>query len=410
VFISFLLVKSSFTREVTSGFELFLFIANIGSFYWIIGIGNAMLSYYPTLSKNIQKSFFKSVFFILQSLGIILAILVYFTKGFNLATENQYLNNNAIGLLSLYIIFYSPTLIIEIKYILLNKYKELIKYGIAIFSLQFIMIFASVILFKDIFIVFLWLTIWTFIRWIWTIIIVFYNDNGQLISKSIIKLFILFSLPIIAHILLGNGMDYIDGILVSKFFNSDQFSVYRYGAREFPIILIIIGAIRSVMIPKAVENISQAAQEIKKKTKKIMIIFFPIAIFLIFFSKYIFVFFYNADYIYSAILFNIYLLIISSRIILTEVFIYAKHKNKILMYVSFFELLLNISLSILLMKYFGIAGIAFATFVSFLASKIYLIIYTQKVLKIDLTRYLDINSYLFLTITLYIAFFISVII
>lgn len=408
VFISFLLVKTSYSTEETSGFELFLFIANIGSFFLIMGFGNSILSYYPKLKKEDKSTFFKSIFILIQLLGLVIAVTAYFTKGFHLIQENTIFNPNILLLLSLYILFYFPTFLIEIFYILKKDYNSLLKYGIVLFFAQFVFILLAIILFRDIYYILLSLTIWIFLRWIWSIKVVFYNQNGKILNLTNIKLFSIFSIPIILHILLSNGMDYIDGVLINEFFTEDKFAIYRYGAREFPIILIIIGAMRSVMIPQATEDVDLAASLIKQKTRNIILYFFPIGILLMVFSKYIFVFFYSDDYVYSAVLFNIYLLIIASRILLPEVFIYAKQKSIILMYVSFAELMLNIALSIVLMNYYGMAGIAIATVISFFASKLFLVLYTNRILNMPLNKYLDIKLYSFMTLVLFIVFYLTI--
>jgi len=405
VLISLLLVKSSFDRNQTSAFELFLFIANIGSFFWTMGISNAILSYYPKLSSAEKTKFFTNIFVLLQGIGLVVGFISYITSGFSLAIGNPYIDNRSLMLLAIYILLYAPTLLVESKYIIDKSSDILLRYGIILYGIQLVAVVIVVLFFHSIQSIFIVMVAWIFIKWIWTIRTISLDLNQ--VSLKLIKIFLLFTLPIIAHILLGNGMEFIDGILVEKNFDSSQFSVYRYGAREFPIILILIGALRSVMIPEAVNDIHSTAQKIKNKTTKLILIFFPIAIVLIFISKYLFRYFYNEDYAYSALLFIIYLLIISSRIILSEVFIYAKHKNKTLMYVSFVELVFNIVLSIILMQFYGIAGIAFATFIAFLLSKMFLAYYTQKILGIKLKEYLNIGIYLFFTLLLYIAFWIE---
>ncbi len=405
ILISILLVKSGFSKQETSTFELFLFIANISSYFWIMGISNSILSYFPRLSEKSKSNFFSNMFYLLQALGFIAAIVIYFTKGLWLSKSGELLNREEIFYLSLYVFFLSPTLLIEIKYILLEKYKSLKRYGIIIFSLQFLIIFILSVYYHDIFIVLKGLVLWIFIRWIWTLKIIFINNRKP--SVILIKNFLIFGSPIIIHILLGNGMQYIDGIIVNRYFPPDKFSVYRYGAREFPLILILIGAIRSTMIPKAISDVNQAAQKIKEHINNLINIFFPVSVILMLTSKYLFTSFYSEEYSYSALLFNIYLLILSSRMVLAEVFIYAYQKNKIFVWLSLFELLFNIGLSLILLQFWGIAGIAFATFISYSLSKLYLVLYIKKKLNISPGNYLDIKKYLIFTIVLYLSFLLS---
>ena len=373
-----------------------------------MGISNSLLAYYPKLDPGNKKIFFQNIFLILQLIGFLIAILLFFTKGFGLIKNDSLLTSRGIFLLALYIFLYSPTLLVEIKFILNKESSKLKFYGIAVFSLQLLIVLIAAILYRDINLVLIALVIWIFIRWLYTIYIVFNFSMTFGISINLAKVFLLFSVPVIIHIFLGNGMEYIDGIIVGQKFSPDMFSVYRYGAREFPLILILIGSLRSTMIPEAVENPEIAYKKIKNQTSKIIKLYFPLAIILMLSSKYLYSFFYSPQYSYSAVLFNIYLLIITSRIIMPEVFIYANHENKLFMKVSFVELLANVVLSLILLQFWGIAGIAFATFISFMGSKLYLVYFVKKEINISLRKYLDLRLYAIYTILLYVSFLISV--
>lgn len=408
VLISILLVKTGFSTGETSAFELFVFIVNIVTFFWIMGISNSILSYYHQQDEKDKRFFFSNIFYLLQALGLITAVAVYFTGAFGLATSNTFLTGNKnLLILSAYIFFYSPTLLIELYYILTANNKALSKYGIIIFGLQFFIIAVTVFIFKDINMVFRGMLIWVLIRWLWTLHVLSGKKRKHTFMPVLIKTFALTSIPVVIHILLSNGMDYIDGILVDKYFPPDRFAVYRYGARQFPLFVIMIGALRSVAIAKASENIKYALVEIKEHSAKLMIFFFPLAIVLMFLSKSLFVFFFNEEYVYSALLFNIYLLILSSHIIIPEVFLYATKKYKVLMYLSGAELIFNLVLSLILMRYYGMAGIAFATFIAFMVSKMFLVAYTKVKLRISPRAYLNTGRYVLLTVLLYVAFVIS---
>ena len=408
VFISILLVKTGFSTSETSAFELFVFIINIVTFFWLMGISNSILSFYHQQEESSKKIFFSNIFYLLQVIGFLTAISVYFTGAFGLASGNRYLlDNNNMLLLAAYILFFSPTLLIELYYILKENNKALSYYGTIIFGLQFFIIAMAVFVFKEINMIFRGMLLWVLIRWFWVLYIVFIKNRVHTLMPVMIKAFMLVSIPVIIHILLSNGMDYIDGILVDKYFPADKFSVYRYGARQFPLFVIMIGALRSVSIAKASGDMETAKRDIKKHGSRLMIFFFPLAIILMFVGKTLFIAFFSEDYIYSAFLFNIYLLTLSSHIIIPEVFLYARKKYNMLMYLSAAELVFNLLLSLMLMKKSGMAGIAFATFVAFFLSKLYLVLYTYIKLDIKITSYTNIKRYAILTVTLYTAFVIS---
>ena len=78
--------------------------------------------------------------------------------------------------------------------------------------------------------------------------------------------------------------------------------------------------------------------------------------------------------------------------------------SKNIMYASFFELVLNISLSLIFVQFWGIAGIAFATFLAYLFEKIYLTIVVRRKLNIQLQEYLPINFYFLYSVGIVVIF------
>ena len=404
--LSILLVKLSFTREETSNFELFLFSVNLCTFFWVSGIGNAILSWYPGIEKNSKTDFFGDMFILLQIFGILTGLIFYLFDGFGIFSELHI--EYAVLFVSIYIALYSPTILVELYYIINDLSKALINYGLIVFFCQLLLVIFAAILFHDIFFIFAALLVWIFLRWIWTLKLIFFSNEYSFkfeFSKS--RQFMVFSIPIIIHMLFSNGSEFVDGLLVEKYFSPDQFSLYRYGAREFPLILVLVGAIRTTMIPLAVNQLEKSMKMTRKEISKLMNIFYPAAIVLLFTSKYIFTFFYDSDYSYSALLFNIYLLTICSRFILSEIFIYASGKNKIFVFVSLTEVVLNFILSVILLKYLGLAGIAYGTFLAFLISKLYLVYFVKVKIGYSLSKYLNLRLYIVYTIILFISFIIS---
>lgn len=399
-----LLVKAGLDKQAVSRFELFLFWSNILSFFWVMGIKNAAISYYPTLSPIKQKIFFFNVFVLFQTLGILLFLFIFainfFQKSDTLAISQFR------SFLPVYILIYAPTVLIELIFILKKEAKKMLQYGIFIHLLQFSLVAFSLLISKDTKFLFLALVCWVVVKWFYTFILVIKYSHWQY-SGVMLKAFGLFSLPLVAHILLGNGMEYIDGILVNRFFDSGQFAVYRFGARELPVFLVMIGALSSVLIPIGVSNINDAASRIKQETRKLMHLFFPLILLLLFISPALYSFFYSSEYRSSAFIFNIYLLIFASRIIMVEVFMYAKHQNKMLMWFSGLELVINLFASLLLMRWFGMEGIAWGTVVAFAISKILFIVFIYRKFHLSISAYLELKTYIIYSLTLYACHFLS---
>jgi len=408
VLISIFLVKSGYDAFSVSNYERFIFLANLFSFFWVMGIKNAALSFYPKITARFKESFFYNVFLLLQCLGVVFAGLLMLTGPSKLLGLEHFNTFNDRLILGLYLIFYAPTVLLEVIFILQKKASLFITYGSVIHVSQIVLIGIAAWNEASVLTMFKLLLMWTILKWIITVFYVIKNSLPRFQLNLTLK-YIWFALPVILHILLGNGMEFIDGILVNRFFDPDQFAVFRYGARELPFILIMVGALSSSVIPLAVNQLSVAKETLRTNTKKLMHLFYPIAIITMFLSPLLFKFFYSSVYLNSAILFNIYLLILASRIILPEVFIYGKHENRILMYTSFGELILNLLLSIVLINDFGLNGIAMATVIAYFLSKLFFVAYVWKKHGINPTAYFPVPLYLLYTASLFISFTISTI-
>jgi O-antigen/teichoic acid export membrane protein len=406
ILISIILVKSGYDTEKVSHYERFIFLANLFSFFWVMGIKNAALAYFPKLKGPEINTFFTQTFLLLQLTGLFFGILLFFLSPTPFLGTDDFSEIPSRFLLSAYLIFYAPTVLIEVFYILKEKATELLTYGTVIHGLQIVLLGVAALRGADIAQLFQLLLLWMLIKWTFTLYLIKKNSRNRIVGQRI-KKFILFSLPLIGHLFLSNGMEFIDGILVNRFFDPGDFAVFRYGARELPFILIMVGALSSSTIPMAVISMRKSSTTLKKHSKRLMHLFYPLAIVLMFISPYLFQYFYSEEYLESATIFNIYLLILASRILLPEVFLYGKHKNQLLMWISMAELLTNLGLSLLLLPKFGLPGIAAATVIAYALSKIAMLLYLKTRYGIRPNEYIHLKEYTFYTLLLFLAFFIQ---
>ena len=102
---------------------------------------------------------------------------------------------------------------------------------------------------------------------------------------------------------------------------------------------------------------------------------------------------FNSEFEQSATIFNIYLLLIISRLLLPQTILNGLKITNPILHASFFELILNVTLSLFLVNYLGIEGIAYATVIAYLFEKIFLTLIVKKRLKIPVSGYIHINIY-----------------
>jgi O-antigen/teichoic acid export membrane protein len=212
------------------------------------------------------------------------------------------------------------------------------------------------------------------------------------------------SAPLLASIFVSGSAEYIDGIIVKSKFDDVSFAVFRYGARELPVLLIIANTLSAALIPSISRDLSEGLAELKKKSTHLMHVFFPLSIILILSSRYIYPLVFNESFTYSALIFNIYLLLIIPRVLFPQTILTGLMQTRFLLLSSVFEIVLNVSLSIWLAGKAGLSGIAFGTLIAYLFDKIFLIVINKTVYKIPLSRYLNTPAFCFYTIATCIAF------
>ncbi|WP_235298267.1 MATE family efflux transporter [Portibacter marinus] len=393
ILIGIILVKSGFEPSEIGLYELFFFISNVVSFFWVMGLNNGLMSYYPKLSREKQKSLLFNLGLLLVSLALIAstALLLFEPLIARLAGSNsgdiQYMH-----WIIAYMVLSAPGNFTEYYLLLKNKPVRILRYGLILFGLQIVLIGYGVHNGYTILGLLQLMVLWAAIKFIWFWVIALRYGRPSLDFK-LQMVFLSFSFPLIFHMLLGNGMEYVDGFLVTYFFDSEVFAQFRYGARELPLLTVLVGAISTALIPIAVNDMSGALSQVKKKITRLSNFIFPISVVLMLTSTFLFSFFYSESYKLSARIFNVYLLVISSRILMPQVIVFSRHHNMILMLSAGVELLVNFIFSLLFLRYFGIIGIAWATVLAYLINKIILMVFAWRKYKIQPGVYLNIKVY-----------------
>ena len=398
--ISIVFAKSHLTTEAIGNYEFFLFITALFCSFWINGLIQSFLPLYRNnktfnSSENKSSEIFNA-FILISFLSILtILILLIFKKPLSGILESSdkipYFN-----LVLIYIFFSSPSFLIEYIYLLKNQPGKILKYGIITFTTQFILVSLPVIIGFDIEKALLGLIIISIIRYVWLMVLLKKHSRFAL-SVKFIKEHIHFAWPLIISTLVGSSAGYVDGFLVLNKFDAATFAVFRYGAKEFPLVLLMANALSTAMISEfsQKEKLTAALINLRKRSANLMHLLFPATIFFLVFSQWLYPKIFNPNFSESAVIFNIYLLLIISRLVFPHTILIGMKKTNIVMYTSFAELIVNVVLSIIFINIWGIKGVAFATVIAFGFQKIIWLAYNKKILGISPTDYIPLK---FLTI------------
>lgn len=402
--ISIVFTKSHLTRSEIGAWEMFLFISGLISFFWVTGIIQSLLPLYHRnrtyrktgdngsgKSPEIFNAFLLLSFFSLMVFAIGHALKSNFSV-FHMSGNVPYLN-----LLLLYVLLSSPVCLIEYIYLLNNRSYRIFQYGLYTFGLQLIFVLAPILMGKDI----IWgvygLLAVTGVRWIWLIVLLRRYAEIKISAEFMREHFYL-GLPLIITTLISGSAQYIDGIIVSAVYRDPGwFAWFRYGAKEFPLAVMLANGLNNAMLPEfsTRTQMKESLAKIKEKSRGLMHICFPSTMLIMLLARWIYPRMFTPEFQKSADIFLLYSLLVIPRMVFPHTIIVGRKKTHITMIAAILEIGLNIPFSLLMIKWgYNIVGVALATFVVYLISRLYLIIYVWVKMKIRPSEYIPIKIFM----------------
>lgn len=403
----FLIISIVFAKKLSRSeigqFEMFMFIVGLMNFFWVTGIIQSLLSLYNrnktyrvvgeggrTKSPEIFNAFLLLCFF-----SVLFFIMGHSLKNhfsvFHLSGNIPYIN-----LLLLYMLLSSPVNLIEYIYLLNNRSYRIFQYGLYTYTAQLLLIIIPILLGKDIIWSIYGLIIITAARWVWLLILL-RRYTEMKISYDFMKEHLYLGTPLIITSLISGSPQYIDGVIISSVYRDPAvFAWFRYGAKEFPLVLMLANGLSQAMLPEfsTREKMKESLDKIKKKSGQLMHILFPSAIFIMLICNWLYPRMFNPDFAKSADVFLVYSLMIIPRMLFPHTIIIGRKKTHIIMIAGLIEVAFNIPLSLLMLKWnYGIVGVAVSTFIVTVISRVFLCGYLWVKMKIRPSEYIPLRIY-----------------
>jgi O-antigen/teichoic acid export membrane protein len=310
---------------------------------------------------------------------------------FNISGNVPFLN-----LLLLYLLLSNPVCLIEYIYLLNNRSHRIVQYGIYTFTLQLLLVVTPIILEKGIIWSIYGLLAVTVVRWIWLIILL-RRYTEMKISVEFMKEHLYLGLPLILTSLISGSAQYTDGVIISAVYRDPgMFAWFRYGAKEFPLVLMLANGLSNAMLPEFSTRtmMRESLAKIKVRSKKLMHICFPATMVIMLFARWMYPRIFTPEFQKSADVFLIYTLLVIPRLIFPQTIIVGRKKTHITLISSLLELALNIPLSLMMIKWgYDIVGVALATFIVYLLGKVFLAGYLWVKMNIKPTEYIPLKIY-----------------
>lgn len=399
--IGIVFAKSGLSTSQIGQYETFLLIAGAVSFFWLSGLIQGFL---PLIDKEaiVGKSpLLFNVFYLVTGLSVLsAAFLIVFEhsiSGFLLKKATvPFLNY-----LLIYLLISTPASLVEYIYLIKNQGKQIIWYGVIAFFLMFFLIIIPPVLGFGVEYSIVGLIASAAFRFAWLLVLLFKNASPEL-NWTFIRTHLRSSTPLILSLLLSGSAQYIDSFIVTFYFDDATFAIFRYGAREFPLVLLLANAFSISMLPGFSDRskLQSNLGSIKFNAQKLGNWMFPLSGFLMLVSHWAFPVVFNVGFAQSATIFNIYLLLIISRLLFPQTILIGLQKTNLILWASLLEIIVNVTFSLYFVQIWGLAGVAYGTVVAYVFEKVLLMVFLSKSCDIKVSSYLNVSRHLFYSLIL----------
>ncbi len=405
ILIAILLAKSVLSGAEIGNYEQLWYVGNTLSFFWVAGLIQGLLTFFPDLKPEEQKGFFfdSYLIFLLIS-GFICSLLLLFeqpiTHFFTGQDQLDYFR-----LFIAFVFFNWPTYLLENYYLLHKRAWPIIHFAVLAFLGQVVVVVLPLFLGYDFVVSFYALIVLAVVKHAWLLIYLL-QSSTFIFQWTKIRAWTVLAFPLVLYALLGGLNTAFDNWLVNWFYQGDQekFAVFRYGARELPLALAMASAFSTAMLPEVAANTEESLQTIRRRSLTLFHLLFPVSILLLLTSHWFFPIVFSPEFEGSIVVFNTYLLIIISRLIFSRTLLMGLKDNNMVLLISILELALNVILSIIFIRIWGLAGLAMATVIAYTAEKLLISWYLYGKYGISLNQYTDLKWYFGYSILLVLSF------
>lgn len=402
LFISIVIVKLGLSPTEIGHYETALFLANILTFFWVNGAIHALLPIFPAHDPNKKQAEFFNVAIIFVAFSLVSGAFGFLFE--NLLRKTESISNYPLfSLALLYTVLNAIGFFNEYIYLLRQKPLQMLIYGVASFSIQVLCILIPAAANLGVEYMIWGLIAVSAFRILWLVRLVAMHSQCK-IKIQFIKTWMKNTIPLSLKFFIGGSGNFIDSIIITTFYSSSVFALYRYGAKDFPLTLLLANGLSAALLPMFGSQLDSALNELKARSKSLMNWLFPASIALLIVAKPLFIRVFSSDFEESAQIFMIYLLLTSSRLLFPQTVAMGIGRNRVLLYISIIELATNVGLSLLWLKPYGLEGIAMATVVAFMLDKVLIAAYLHYSQGISPGRYTPLPTYFFWLLMLLISY------
>ncbi|MCB0534123.1 MAG: polysaccharide biosynthesis C-terminal domain-containing protein [Lewinellaceae bacterium] len=402
---SILLAKSSLSVSAIGSYEALLFIGSTAAFFWANGLLQGIPPVYARLEEDTRKAFLFTVFWVFTAIALGLFSLLWLGQGWLVPALTGLPEVPGFGWFCVYLFFNLATLPVEYVYLLQGRPGELTNWGMLSFGLFVLAMALPVYAGFGLMGGLIALAVLGALRFLWMLRLLVQHSSVEW-RPDLLRQYLRFSTPLVLNLMVGNLVILFDNWLVGWYYQDEGlFAVFRYGSREFPLAIALATALGTALLARIATEPEAGLAELKTKTRRLFHLLFPLTMFMVWVAKPLFPLVFSPAFADSAGLFQIYLLLTISRVLLPNTIVVAKGRPRIILLVGLVELIFKVVLGFLFIHWWGLVGVAWSAVIAFFIEKIGLIVYLERRLKIPTSEWLDWRWYLGYSLALVVVFF-----
>ncbi len=395
--VSFLLLplySNLISTEDFGNYALVMSLYAVIAVFYQSGLQSALSKYYlEEKSEGKRKEIFSTILNTTGIIGLVLTVLIFLLSGW-IAVEavGSPRYGDLIRIIFAALFFESITFItlhllrtreLARKVVLYSSFSAVINLVLNVYMVYYLRLGIYGII---------WAQLFTSVM-VFLIILPFLRENYlPVIRKAGLKTYFSFSYPLIIAGLLSALVDVIDRFIIDHFLGKSEVGIYSFSYRIALIMNIFVMSLRSAWTPYSIRRYNEGnySEDFGKSLTKVisvsLLIFLVVSIFIDDLFKFSFSGFRLFDLRYAAGIQIIPVILISyifsAVVTYYSVYPYVSGKSFHFLISDFIALVINISLNFILIPIYGIMGAAGATLLSYFCSAGYLVIISERKIKI----------------------------
>jgi O-antigen/teichoic acid export membrane protein len=385
--------------------ESLLFLGSLVIFTGVNGFLQGITPIFTPLPPPERAAFTTHVFILFFGIGLALFLLFQGTGAFLVPALTGLPEVPGFLWFSVYLWLNISSLPVEIMYLLQQRPMAIVGWGILGFGGQMLAVCLPVMLGYGIVTGVQWLCVLGGIKLLWALRLVWQSGQWSFSNLHPLKQYVQISTPLALNSFTGNLIQLFDSWLVGFWFAQPAvFALYRYGSREFPWASALATALSTAAVPGITAQPETGMADLKQRTTRLLHAVMPVTILILVATPYLFPVVFSPDFQPSAVLFQIYLLVTMSRVLLPNSVLIGLQETNVIFYTGLGELALKIITGFVFVRWWGLEGIAWSVVVSFWFEKIVLMAYLWHQKGIPPQRWLPVRWFLLYSGLLIVAF------